>query len=125
MTSQTAPSGKNFFKPKTYDRLKFVAQIFLPALGALYFGLSQIWHLPKPTEIVGTITVIDLFLGAILGVSSAQYYKNDANFDGSLSLQPKEDGGSRVVFNMEKDPETVIKEFGKRSFEFRVDRSNS
>lgn len=122
MTNPNQTSAKNFFKPKTYDRLKFVAQIFLPALGALYFGLGQIWTLPKVTEIVGTITVVDLFLGALLGFSSTQYYKNGANFDGSLSLQPKEDGGQKVVFDMQRDPETVIKEFGKRSFVFRVER---
>ena len=28
---------------KTYDWLKYIAQVFLPAVGALYFGLAQIW----------------------------------------------------------------------------------
>lgn len=60
---------------KTYDVLKWIAQIVLPALGALYFGLSQIWGLPYGEEIVGTITVIDTFLGALLGISTAQYNK--------------------------------------------------
>ena len=60
---------------KTYDILKYIAQIVLPALGTLYFALSQIWGLPYGEEIVGTITAIDAFLGAILGVSSAQYKK--------------------------------------------------
>lgn len=60
---------------KVYDVMKFIAQIVLPALGALYFGLSQIWGLPYGEEIVGTITVIDTFLGALLGISTAQYNK--------------------------------------------------
>ena len=60
---------------KTYDILKWVAQIALPALGALYFGLAQIWGFPYGEEIVGTIAVIDTFLGTLLGISSAQYYK--------------------------------------------------
>ena len=60
---------------KTYDILTWVAQIVLPALGALYFGLSQIWGLPYGEEVVGTITVIDTFLGALLGISTAQYNK--------------------------------------------------
>lgn len=60
---------------KVYDVLKWVAQIVLPALGALYFGLSQIWGLPYGEEIVGTITVIDVFMGALLGISTAQYNK--------------------------------------------------
>lgn len=58
---------------KVYDALKFVAQIVLPAAGTLYFALSQIWHLPYGEEIVGTITAIDAFLGAILGISSVTY----------------------------------------------------
>ena len=60
---------------KAYDVLKFIAQIVLPALGTLYFALSQIWGLPYGEQIVGTITAIDTFLGALLGISSAQYNK--------------------------------------------------
>ena len=60
---------------KTYDILKYIAQIVLPALGALYFALSQIWGLPYGEEIVGTITALDCFLGAILGISTMAYNK--------------------------------------------------
>lgn len=59
----------------TYDILKYIAQIVLPALGTLYFALSQIWGLPYGEQIVGTITAIDAFMGALLGISSANYYK--------------------------------------------------
>lgn len=60
---------------RVYDVLKFIAQIVLPGLGALYFGLSRIWGLPYGEQIVGTITVVDTFLGALLGISTAQYNK--------------------------------------------------
>jgi len=60
---------------KAYDIMKFVAQILLPALGTLYFALAQIWDLPLAEEIVGTITAVDAFLGAVLGISTAQYNK--------------------------------------------------
>lgn len=59
---------------KTYDVLKFIAQIVLPALASLYFALSSIWKLPYSEEIVGTISVIITFLGTILKVSSDTYY---------------------------------------------------
>ena len=62
-------------KNSTYDVLKYIAQIVLPALGALYFALSQIWGLPYGEEIVGTITALDCFLGAILGISTMAYNK--------------------------------------------------
>lgn len=58
---------------QTYDKLKFIAQIVLPALGTLYFALASIWGFAYGEEIVGTITAIDAFLGAILGISSARY----------------------------------------------------
>lgn len=60
---------------RTYDILKWVAQILIPALGALYFGLAKIWGFPYGTEIVGTLALIDTFMGALLGISSDMYYK--------------------------------------------------
>ena len=60
---------------KTYDVLKWIAQILLPALGTLYFALASIWGLPYAEQIVGTISAIDCFLGAILGISAVQYKK--------------------------------------------------
>ncbi len=60
---------------KVYDVLKFIAQILLPALGTLYFALAKIWGFPYAAEIVGTISAVDAFLGALLGISTAQYNK--------------------------------------------------
>ena len=60
---------------KTYDLLKWIALVALPALGSLYFGLAKIWGLPFGEEIVGTITVIDTFLGALLKISTDNYNK--------------------------------------------------
>ena len=62
---------------KVYDVLKWVAQYFLPAIGTLYFAISTIWGFPYGEQVVGTLTAIDAFLGAILGISSATYYKNE------------------------------------------------
>lgn len=61
---------------KAYDVLKFIAQIVLPALGTLYFALSKIWGLPYGEEIVGTITAVDVFLGALLGISTEKYKRD-------------------------------------------------
>lgn len=56
-----------------YNVLKWVAMVVLPALGTLYFALSTIWGLPFGEEVVGTITAVDTFLGAILGIASVNY----------------------------------------------------
>lgn len=60
---------------ETYDALKFIAQIVLPALGTLYFALAGIWGLPYGEQIVGTVTAVDAFLGAVLKISTDAYYK--------------------------------------------------
>ena len=66
---------------KVYDVLKKVAQVWLPALGTFYFALSQIWGLPYGEAIVGTITAVDAFLGAVLGISTHLYNKQQGTLD--------------------------------------------
>lgn len=62
---------------RIYDVLKYICQIALPAIGALYFALSQIWGLPYGEQVVGTITAITACLGVLLGISTYQYNKGD------------------------------------------------
>ena len=64
---------------RLYDILKWIAQLLLPATGTLYFALAGIWGFPYGEQIVGTITAVDTFLGVILGISSAQYHKENEN----------------------------------------------
>lgn len=62
---------------KVYDVLKFIAQILLPSIGTLYFALSSVWGaniFPYAEQIVGTITAVDAFLGALLGITSATFF---------------------------------------------------
>lgn len=65
-------------KNSTYDVLKYITQIVIPAIATLYFALAKIWGFPYAAEIVGTLTAIDAFLGALLGISTAQYKKKRA-----------------------------------------------
>ena len=62
---------------KVYDALKYIAQILLPALGTLYFALAKIWGFPYAAEVVGTISAVDAFLGALLKISTDQYNKEN------------------------------------------------
>lgn len=61
-----------------YDILSWIAQIFLPALAALYTVLSGVWGLPYMDQIVGTIVAIDALLGSLLGFSTAEFHKKVA-----------------------------------------------
>lgn len=60
---------------KSYDVLKWIAQILLPATATLYVAVAGIWGFPYAKEIAGTISAVDLFIGALLGISSMNYYK--------------------------------------------------
>ena len=59
-----------------YDKLKFIAQVVLPAAGTLYAALAGIWGLPYAEQIVGTIVAVDTFLGVVLKISTYQYNKS-------------------------------------------------
>jgi hypothetical protein len=63
---------------KIYDILKWIAMVVIPALGSAYFALAGIWGLPYAEQIVGTLTVIDTLLGALLGISTTKYNKTSA-----------------------------------------------
>lgn len=79
---------------KTYDILKWITTIVLPALGTLYFALSGIWGFPYGEQIVGTITAIVTFLGVVLGISSQNYYatkiQDNFNYDDFLDMMEGE-----------------------------------
>jgi len=53
---------------QTYNTLKWIAQILLPALATLYLALAGLWGFPHTEAVVGTITALDTFLGALLGL---------------------------------------------------------
>lgn len=58
-----------------YDRLKWFALVFIPAFEFLILTLGDIWGFAHYIEIGQTIAAIGVFLAALLGVSSKNYYK--------------------------------------------------
>lgn len=62
---------------KVYDTLKWVVMIAIPAATTAYVGLSGVWGWPYATEVAKTSAVICTLLGALLGISTAQYNKEN------------------------------------------------
>lgn len=97
---------------KTYDVLKWISRLVLPAIGSLYFGLSEIWSLPYATEVVGTITVVVAFSNSLLGISQQKFNKENVTdvipLVGVLNIVPEADDvkTAQIVFN---DTEIVKK----------------
>lgn len=62
---------------KVYDILKWIVVIVLPALTTAYVGLATIWGFPYSDEMAKTSAVVCTLLGALLGISTAQYNKGE------------------------------------------------
>lgn len=58
---------------KTYDILKRVALIVVPALATFVNAVGIVWGIPYTNEVTVTITAFGVFLGAAIGVSSKNY----------------------------------------------------
>ena len=58
-----------------YDVLKWIVIIVLPALSTAYVGLAAIWQWPMADEVAKTCSVVCVLLGALLGISTAEYNK--------------------------------------------------
>lgn len=91
------------FDDKTYNVLKWVTLVLIPACTTLYVALSAIWGFPYANEIAKTSAAVCCFLGALLGISTATYYKDvdDASFDNALDDEwlddPADENGEPVA----------------------------
>lgn len=64
-----------------YDFLKVLCTVVLPAVIVLLSSLFDIWSLPNGDKIISTLAAVNVFIGALIGVSSAQYWKGVNNDD--------------------------------------------
>lgn len=56
-----------------YTILKWITMVVIPAVTTAYVGLAAIWGWPYATEIAKTSAVVCTLLGALLGISTAEY----------------------------------------------------
>jgi Putative phage holin Dp-1 len=93
---------------KTYDTIKWITTILLPASGTLYFALSQIWGLPNAEQVVGTIAALTTFLGVLLGISTSSYNKAVANgSDGTLQVDLRDPNKDIYRLQLNEQLETL------------------
>ena len=62
---------------RAYDILKWIVMIAIPAVTTAYVGLAAVWSWPYAEEVAKTSAVICTLLGALLGISTAQYNKTE------------------------------------------------
>ena len=73
---------------KTYEFVKKLVRVILPAFSAMYFALANIWGLPAAEQVVGTMAVITTFLGVSLNISTSNY-----EGDGTVLTHTDDDTG--------------------------------
>lgn len=89
-----------------YDLAKWFVTIVLPAFGALYAGLSELLGLPMGLEVVGTTSLLAVFLGTVLGISNSNYKKANEAHGGYLNVtgENEDTGLADLQLVVTKDP---------------------
>lgn len=85
---------------KVYDVLKPLTTVVLPGVSALYFGLAAIWGFPNAEQVVGTIALVNVFLGLFVGLGSKTYNKAE----GDILVLKNDDGGTTYSLVVDGDP---------------------
>ena len=65
---------------KVYDILKWIVILVIPATAIFYKELANTWGWGFEEQIPRTLYGLETFLGAILGISTMQYNKQDKEF---------------------------------------------
>lgn len=86
---------------KLYDFLSACVKLGLPAAATLYFGLSQIWGFPYGEQVVGTIALLETFLGVTLLIAARKYEKTA---DGQIIINRHDPSVDVVRVNFENEP---------------------
>ena len=66
-----------------YDSLKWLTQVFLPAVAVMYTSMGDIWSLPNADTVSVVLGAFIIFMSSILQFSSTQWAKA-----GGLGLPP-------------------------------------
>ncbi len=62
---------------KAYDWCKWLSMIALDAVGLCHKTLAAIWGWPFGEQVYNTCVALSICVGALAGISTAQYYKDE------------------------------------------------
>lgn len=102
---------------KTYDFLKKLVQIVLPAFGTFYLTFGNVWDLPGTKQVSDTILAICTFIGVLLTLSAKSYNKSDLKYDGMIEITNRDDGSKLYSLNLNDAAEKID---GKKNVNFKV-----
>jgi hypothetical protein len=67
---------------KVYDVLKWIVLVVIPACTTAYVGLDSVFGWGYAETVAKVSAIICAFIGAILGISTAEYNKLKKNSEG-------------------------------------------
>lgn len=96
-----------YLSDKAYENARWLVQIALPAFGAFYFGLSQVWGIPGGEQVVGTAALIATFLGVVVGVNRRRYQAVTPTGVGQLVVTSDDEGVPNLRLVLDAAPEDL------------------
>lgn len=87
--STVKKTGKYALPQRWYEITKYLAQIVLPAAITLYTTLASAWEWGNVEATVITLGAVNVFLGAVLKLSTVSYNNAEMQYDGSINLIPE------------------------------------
>lgn len=90
---------------KVYNTGKKLVQVVIPAFSALYFGLGTIWGFPATDKVCGSLALLCVFLGTLLGISNSHYRNSGAAYDGTVQVVSNEEGSAAHFY---VDPHDLV-----------------
>ena len=103
----------------TYDVLRNITQMGLPALGTFYFTIAPFWHLPFANEVVGSLAALTVLLGVFLAISRKTYKNDETRFEGTLNIDPSAADPNLMAVELNKPVTDSIQ--GKKEVTFKVE----
>lgn len=64
---------------KAFDIIRFLSEVAISAVGALYYALAEIWGLPYGEAVVATCAALSSFLGIFTAWKRMKYNKEENN----------------------------------------------
>lgn len=98
-----------------YDFMNAMVRYVLPAIGTLYFALSDIWNLPYATQVVGTIVALEAFFGVLIYLARRGWKMDEGesigelnqDYDGDLLVNVQEEGEDLLTVSLDIPIESV------------------
>lgn len=100
-------SPEPLFSDAIYKTIRRLAEYGFPALIALYFALSEAWHWGNQAEIMASLAAVNVFLGAVVGVSRRTWQNSDAPYDGDLVIDTRDPDRDLATLDLTTMPEDI------------------